>query len=535
MDGLPNELLDRICSFMHTTELCTTMHISSSLRRVASAHLLFQLGISQADVRAGTVTLALSKSLHLILFVAHICPIQRLECFANSKNMRAFEFRRLAPILGATAPIPDILIHDKLEHSQREHGRSLVLHLLAHLPQAATDTLLIITRFSIHVSRHCFGPPPLLAFPGLRQISFAWLLVCLLIDIQILILCAVFNLCSLIWWLFRRSVGPRWSVEDRISADVSNSNWFHFSGGIRVQSLPTNYTLVTPIFRESGFVIEPLHGVPDSVYLTCLASPDFQFKDIKVQLNSHMTFADLVAFVACQEELACSTNSIARSFSLLSASPPHISSKITRLTGPASYSPHLLPLTPHVERIYLSFPSLAIRLQVIYMIYIFSIGPRVFDYVAYCTTLNAIARLPGSHPLALSFIFDLTEANIPWQMDATDAPQPESQLYRVEHLMLRTTESARQTDIYYDIPSRTPLRHAYAAFTIRALATWLARVSRACGACRSTRALLRPCMMSQSQRLEVVEAIAGSCGGLSGAGDVRFQIRREERMGSALW
>ncbi|KAJ7651212.1 hypothetical protein FB45DRAFT_1050991 [Roridomyces roridus] len=494
MDDLPNELLDRICSFMHTKELCTTMHISSSLRRVASPHLL-------SDVRAGTVTLALSKSLHLILFVAHICPIQRLECFANSKNMRASEFRRLAPILGATAPIPDILIHDNLEDVYEER-RSLPLHLFVHLPQTATDTLFIITRHSTYVSRPRFGPPPSLVSPPLPKMTIAWLCVGVFLDIYMWIFCAVYDLCSLLWWLFRRLVGLRWSVEERVSADVSDF-LLHFGGGIRVR------------------IIEPLRDIPDSVYSTCLASPDFQFTDVKVDGKSHMTFADLVAFVARQEELrslACSTNSI-RSFSLLSASPPHFSSKIAHLTAPASYIPHLLPLAPHVERIFLSFPSLVPTLRVIH------IGPQFFRYATYCTALNAIARLPGSHLISLSFIFNLTVKDLPWQMNASDAPQPETQLYRVEHLMLRTSESA----CYIYMPSRMPTPHAYTASTIHALAPWLAcfpsmrRVSFDEGAVEN---------MSQQKRLEVAEAIAMVCTGMRGVADVAFQIPDEERMGA---
>ncbi|KAJ7605027.1 hypothetical protein FB45DRAFT_954552, partial [Roridomyces roridus] len=213
MKDLPDELLDRICAFMDKKELCTTMHISSSLRRIAAPHLLFRLSISQSDMQTGTVKLELSDS-HLIVFVAHICPIQRLECFGNSRKIRASEMQRLSRILGATAPIPDLLIHDKVEFERGERlsgekrgalpkFRTLALHLLANLPQTATDTLLIIPSNSV--------------------------------------------------------------TAERISKDVFSQRPL-FGGGIHVQKLSTRYTLVNHRLRLGSFVIGPLRGVPDSVY-----------------------------------------------------------------------------------------------------------------------------------------------------------------------------------------------------------------------------------------------------------------------------
>ncbi|KAJ7644562.1 hypothetical protein FB45DRAFT_1053292 [Roridomyces roridus] len=116
-----------------------------------------------------------------------------------------------------------------------------------------------------------------------------------------------------------------------------------FHGGIHVQSLLSNYTLVTQISNGSScFTIGPLRGVPDTVYSAFLTSLDLQFRDVTVKSRSNATLADLVAFVVRQKNLA---------------SLPRIPSKIAHLSTFTCYIPHLLPFTPHVQRIYLCFPD----------------------------------------------------------------------------------------------------------------------------------------------------------------------------------
>ncbi|KAJ7651310.1 hypothetical protein FB45DRAFT_1079041 [Roridomyces roridus] len=527
MEGLPDELLDRICSFMDRDELCTTMHISSSFRRVASAYLLFQLGISQSDVLAGTVELVISKSLHLILFVAHICPIQRLECFGVSKNMQLSELERLTAILGDARPIPDLVIHDKLEEGQRRDLDSLPLHLLTHLPQTATDTLLIvvphsipISSTSIHVSGPRAGPPPIGMVPlddpddpepttpdgtsGILMLVFGVILLCLVL--------ALYNLYMIIRCVFLRGFLRRgWSVQERISTDVYPER-LRDREGLRLQRLPNQYTLVT--CKESGafnhFFMRPLCGVPESVYSAFLASLDPQFKDATVEPWSYLTFADLATFVSRQNNLRtldCGHNSISYS-SLMSASPfqYHVHCKITHLAAQASYIPNLLSLTLNVERLYLRFPSVSNRLS----------GPWIFNFFAYCTALEAIARLPGSHSLALSFNFNLAAAYLPWDIeDGSDVPQPETQLHRVEHIMLRRTQAKHYS------------QHIFTASTIRALLPWLARFPSLQRVSFDKDSVE---MMCYDQRLEVAEEIASICLGMSGAGDVAFEIAKDDEI-----
>ncbi|KAJ7651318.1 hypothetical protein FB45DRAFT_1079060 [Roridomyces roridus] len=532
LKDFPEELLDRICSFMDTDELCKTMHVCSSLRRVASPHLLFRLGISQCDIQTGTVKLALSRSLHLIVFVVNICPIQRLECFENSRDVAASKYQRLALILRVTAPIPDILIYDHLKWEERNEIESLPLRFLSLVPQSATDTLVIVlagldsfaTQFShsIHVSQPRAGPHPT-GFPswisrdpeytspgmlmGFFLEAYCLILVCLAV--------AFYNVYTITRCILCRAFGCGWSFEERIIEDVHPKHlWFH---GIRVQNLANKYTLVTDIvgvlahLAGPHFLIKPLRGIPESVYSAFLASLDFQFIDATVDAGSNVTLADIAAFVARQNTLrtlGCGQHSI-RYSSLISTSPfqYHVPSKIAHLSAQASYIPHLLPLTPNVERIYISFISVSNRL----------IGPWVFNFFAYCTALEAIARLPGSHSLAVSFTFNLAAAYLPWEMEtSSDDPQPETQLHRVEHLMLRRTQAKGYSD------------YLFTASTIRALLPWLARflsLRRVSFDKDSVEA------MSYDERLKVAAAIAAVCSEMSGAGDVAFEIAEHEQMG----
>ncbi|KAJ7651266.1 hypothetical protein FB45DRAFT_1078929 [Roridomyces roridus] len=439
------------------------MHASSRLRRVASPHLLFRLGISQSDVHAGTVKLTLSESLHLIVFVAHICPIQRLNCFEESKDMHATEFQRLALILGAVAPIPDIFIHDKLKPGR---DRDLIpLHLLAHLPQTATDNLLIVWNDSTYLSRPCgeTSPPKwacLLMLDELGTDTIFLTAFAVMVTLPVHALCLLVNLFIFLLWVCRRVFERQWSTTERIS-NLARPYTLRWRGGIHVQSLSTQFTLVT--CREAAsycFVIKPLRGVPDAIHSMVLASLDLESTMVTVKSGSNVAFAELAHFVTRQKDLrtlTCAPNSI-RPSSLVSSTtlPFHFASKIKHLRAPVSYIPHLLPLTPHVQGIDLSFPSSSppTWLPVLF------IGAPVFDYAAYCTALTAIARLPGSQNLSLSLTFDLSATSLPWQSTGT---LPEAQLHRVWHLKLCTTGRYQKI---------------YTASTIRALRPWLARFPR---------------------------------------------------------
>ncbi|KAJ7651267.1 hypothetical protein FB45DRAFT_859846 [Roridomyces roridus] len=78
--------------------------------------------------------------------------------------------------------------------------------------------------------------------------------------------------------------------------------------------------------------------------------------------------------------------------------------------------------------------------------------------IARLSTPSLISLNPGISDL--SFTFDLTAKNLPWQMESSSGiPQPETQLHRIQHIVLRTTAPHTK----------------YTVSTIRALLPWLAR------------------------------------------------------------
>ncbi|KAJ7633218.1 hypothetical protein FB45DRAFT_1148836 [Roridomyces roridus] len=207
MADFPDELLDGICSFMDRKEICTTIHISSSIRRAASAHLLFRLGISQSDVQAGTVKLALSDSFHLILFVAHICPIQRLVCFRGLCLNREAE-------------------NSWITEEEEEQRDSLFTARLArfkgfHKPPHSTSLFLWIAQYRRLTWR---------SFDLERVIA------------NLIMLLVNYSFGLVFTWVYRLLTGHEWSVEARLTEDLGVlSSW----DTMRIQMLTEKHTLVT--------------------------------------------------------------------------------------------------------------------------------------------------------------------------------------------------------------------------------------------------------------------------------------------------
>ncbi|KAJ7690791.1 hypothetical protein B0H14DRAFT_3048722 [Mycena olivaceomarginata] len=156
MDKLPNELLDRICSFLGKHELWEVVQLSTRFRRLAMLPYLSRFGISQATVQSGT--LALSDSFFLILVVARINPIQRLVCFQDvAVSGSLLRYRKLTSILAVTAPIPDIVIYNRYYMLQRT--RKETAYMLARIPSSATSTLVVVKGSSTYLSRPRSVPP----------------------------------------------------------------------------------------------------------------------------------------------------------------------------------------------------------------------------------------------------------------------------------------------------------------------------------------------------------------------------------------
>ncbi|KAJ7650805.1 hypothetical protein FB45DRAFT_26181 [Roridomyces roridus] len=462
MDTLPNELIHDICSFLdNVTELWRMSCASSHLRRVTSFPILSRLGISDSDVVADSVSLVLthSRSFYLILVVAHICRIQTLRV-ACPDDLNGSAIRKSASILAVTAPIPDIFIYDRFDYRTLRQS-------LSKFPQAATDTLLLVAKNRVSVSRTrravALTPPSSRAGRGLMRLA------------------------SAIHRARPSVLGSTPASEESEDMD----DFPLFLDWIRIQRLPEKCTSVILTTQWGySFSIKPIPGVSDSMYMAFLSSLDLgvYLIDLAVEAGSNISYADLSAFVArheCIRHLTCAPNSIRRG--LATPLQPHSSSTITRLAAPASYIPHLLLIVPKAREIYI-MPH----------------KPRVFAHDAYCLALSAISRLPGSHPLGLALCFDITAGALPWQRAAAGPDAPETLLTRMEELLLRSTG---------------PVRHTPAA--IRAFPAWLARMR---GLRRVVFAHQTEERISGALRVQLAQAICEVRAGMAQSGGFAFDV-----------
>lgn len=155
MQRFPYELLERVCSLLDTENIWALTQVSSHLRLSAVFPLLSRFGISESDVRSGTISL--SHSFFLIPLISRVQPIRKLICFERDEGGR-HRYEDLIAVLSATAPIPDILIHDRCALSKHPPRAT---NLLWCLPQTGHSTLLLVKHGSIGMSRPRTGIAPL--------------------------------------------------------------------------------------------------------------------------------------------------------------------------------------------------------------------------------------------------------------------------------------------------------------------------------------------------------------------------------------
>ncbi|KAJ7183639.1 hypothetical protein C8R46DRAFT_1067530 [Mycena filopes] len=450
MDALPDELLDRVCSFLGRRELWKLVQVSSLFRRLGMLPYLAHFGISQADISSGT--LSLSDSFFLILVVARINPIRRLVCFETVLPGVQLRYRRLGAILCVAAPIPDILIYNRQYMVQRTPRESAFL--LSRIPSSATKTLLIVGGRTAHISRPRAAPPIewVLLPPPLGSYNMSTMMKVLIVMFGIPLFFAylvsgIINLGVVIVWAYDRFFGPPWSQEDRIIEDAGVIIFEHW---MRIQSLPGKYTLVTLMdHRWRGLELRPRPGFTDAIYSTIITSLDYgtALQRFWVEQNTNLDYGEVLAFLRRHPELkdiGFTSGSIRASSLPVTAIPtPNPDNKITFLTTTSIYVPYFLPAAPNLCQIFI-YPNRAARAT--------SIGASLgytLDLLAYHTALDALATLPGTHPIELHLSFRLPAALLPWfvlaDLPPSEAAQlPETRLPRVHMLHLYCNNSERR-------------------------------------------------------------------------------------------
>jgi hypothetical protein len=153
--------------------------------------------------------------------------------------------------------------------------------------------------------------------------------------------------------------------------------------------------------------------------------------DIWVEECAYIRYSDLLLFLHHHPNLkglGLRLDSI-RALSLV----PDVSliTSIVSLSAPASYIPHLIPITPLLTNISIEFHPMRTH---------FPSWRRVaFSVLEYTRALDGVVSLPGTHALSLGLSFPSDAGNLPWLRipdDAERASEPEVQLRRVTELHL---------------------------------------------------------------------------------------------------
>ncbi|KAJ7189490.1 hypothetical protein GGX14DRAFT_484927 [Mycena pura] len=511
MDKLPDELLDKICFFMGSSELWAMVRVSSSMRRLAMLPYLSHFGISKANIESGTISL--SDSFFLILVVAQIRPIQKLICFEDVEQRSQLKYRRLASILSTAAPIPNILIYNRqyMVHQTRREA----LYLLSRIPSVASNALLIVSPYRWVFSRPRSAPPirwKLLPPPfGSQNTSAPVKVLIVMFGIPLLfayLVSAVVNTFVVLNWIYHRLVGSGWSPEDRIREDVGV---LVFDKWMCIQNVPGKLTLVTLTDHNNPTcVIKRTPGLDEGLYSSILAALDLSshLLTLNVAPDVSLVYTELMAFIQRHRTLNAlflGHNSIQpSSFTPL---PVDSSSRITMLRAPALYIPHLLPAAPNIHRIWISHMSASAPARALFS--------NSFDIASYRMALEAIVALPGTHPLMLFLVLRPAATALPWSrlpdLEARDAALvPETRLSRVQELVLHPDGSG-----------------LFRLADIRALVPWLGlfpslqRLTFNYGAIEK---------MLAAQRAELEEAICSVCSGIPGPQNIAFNLRDEGRL-----
>ncbi|KAJ7052011.1 hypothetical protein C8F01DRAFT_1172733 [Mycena amicta] len=525
---LPDELVDKICLTAERRDLWALIRTCTRFRRIGLMPYLAHFDITHSTIESGT--LALSDSFFLILVVGHLRPIHRLICFEHAARVgqTGMGYPRLAMVLNAAPPIPDVLIYNR--HAMAQKTRREALQLLARMP-AVTDNLLLVVPLSPQkwlLSRPRNTPPiqwKLLPPPfgeSSRRTPTSLKFLILVFGIPLLfayLVSAATNVVVLLMWLYQVLWGRPWSFEERIKHDVGTASFSHW---MRIQTLPGKLTLVTFTNKHlPELSFRPTKGLKPEQFATVVRALDFgaHLRSMNVFPEVNFVYKDLQEFLLRHLALEGATfyhNSILSSS--LPLAPPttlHTTSKINHLRAPLSYIPHLLPMAPNVSGIWFTSTIIAGREHS-------SLRTPAFDMAAYRASLEGVVGLPGTHPIHFTFVLRPTSSSLPWTalMTTTD---PEAAV----GLPLFETRLTRVTELTFYTDGGSLFRAAHLLEGNNAFARWLGLFP---GLRQLTFAwgVISAEWMSRSQKEELEAAILGVCRELR-ADAIKWNIRPEGR------
>ncbi|CAK5269946.1 unnamed protein product [Mycena citricolor] len=510
MESLPNELFDQIFSFLDELDLRSVSQVNNRLRPIALSHYLACFNVPASILSSSevsTLSLSISSAFHLILLISHLRPILSLVCFeSRTSHGPQLRYRTLARIISQAPPIPDILIYNRqymFQKTKREAG-----YLLSRIPSSRDRKLLIFSghRTLVSIPRTTPAVPWRLLPPPFSAGDSELLRVMLLVVLCIPLVFAYFvtlivNSVVFARWLYALVRGPPWPAEDRILHDAGP---LAFDEWMRVQVLDDDTTLATLANQAAVLALRPLSGVGPEMYGKVLRTMDLSNNLVTLNIfeGCGIWLGDLLEFLSRHTMLE-SLNIQHNSVLLPPSDEPRkslslSSSAIKQLTAPPLYIPHLLPSTPNVFQLRLTLPPAPRRL-----------GRKHSHADTYRTALAHIGGLPIDHDLTLYLALSPTSPTAPWLLDSqpsdaeSGAPPAEAHLTHVGTLVLEAVGLK------------------FKAVHVHAMVPWLTRFP-------ALRMISFPFgsveKIAPEQRAALVAEICAACRGVSGAGDVAFNI-----------
>ncbi|KAJ7119365.1 hypothetical protein C8R43DRAFT_1035371 [Mycena crocata] len=427
MLSLPNELLVLIAAHLNRNELWVLIRVSSRLRSIALLPFLTQYNVPETQIRSGKIRLS-EEAYFLIIVISNTHAIRRLEVSTGKVSLRA-----LQSILALVPHIPDIVVHNNRGLFKNTRGVAGIISAASKFPRRR---LVLVSRGTVSVSRPRrirpirWGWIPDPTWLTATSFTFRNLLAdaVFLVPLSLSYLSAgIINSGVLVAWLLPSVAGPHWEEPDRIAHDLG---WVQCQW-MRIQTMGSEssdrFTLVT--FGGSScspLVLRPLPALTESQTSTVWATLDLSehLKALTITEGCNASLSDFLHCVHCHPELTrlvVQPNSVSSS-SLRDMIHLPSSAHLTDVCGPAYDIPRLLRAAPNVRDISIFFPAAR--------------GERVeTDLTACNAALDAIARLPGTHPIALTLHLRKTTFNaraVPWHVRTFSQPPP-----RINHLSIR--------------------------------------------------------------------------------------------------
>ncbi|KAJ7495414.1 hypothetical protein FB451DRAFT_1550839, partial [Mycena latifolia] len=309
---LPNELFELLFSFLDRRDLWALVRVCFRLRSLALFPFFARYNISEQHIRSGTPSVSV-ESCFLIIVVANICPIRKLEVLRGKLDHRDDDLvPALSAVLSAVPPIPDVYLRTS---DTTTKGSLSIPRILSASCFSKKPTLVFVSHHTVSVSLH--RDIVLLHLENIHLLS----LVISLASLLCLLVASLFqgSLAYLLCHVILSTIAAAWvyltftslsNLERRIAGDLGwfNGSWIH------VQSLLAGtdgqFTLVT--FGNDGYMsvtLPRLYGLTaaqrsillrsleipgDLIILTIAEGANFTLNDVMECIRRHAHLSSVV-------------------------------------------------------------------------------------------------------------------------------------------------------------------------------------------------------------------------------------------------